>query len=104
MSTMIKRVALLSPLLAVGLLVGCNDNNGRSPFETVNPTPTPSVSPTPSVTPTPPPDAAAFEGDTAAFVVFLRDLDTNGDPLPVNDGNIVFQDTSGVTDPVTVNQ
>lgn len=98
MSTIIKRVALLSPLLAVGLLVGCNDNNGRSPFEPVNPTPTPSV------TPTPPPDAAAFEGDTAAFVVFLRDLDTNGDPLPVNDGNIVFQDTSEVTGPVTVNQ
>ncbi|WP_029891066.1 hypothetical protein [Polycyclovorans algicola] len=95
MSTIIKRAALLSPLLAVGLLVGCNDNDTRL---LVNP------APTPSVTPTPPPDAAAFEGDAAAFVVFLRDLDTDGDPLPVNDGNIVFQDTSEVTDPVPVNQ
>ncbi len=86
-------VALLAPLLALALLSACNSNDTQSPF---GPTPTPTP---PIVEPTP---VAVFDGDTSAFVVFLCDQPLDGEPLEVNDGAVVFTDTSGVTEPVMV--
>ncbi len=102
MRTFKKTVTVLLPILAMGLLAGCNSSDDATPFGPGGvPTPTPSVSPSPS--PTPPGPSAAFSGDTSAFVVYLRGLDQYGDPLVVNGGNVVFQDTAEVTNPVSVN-
>jgi hypothetical protein len=97
MSPIRTGVALVAPLFALTLLAGCNSNDNRSPFEN------PGVTPTPSASPSPSPAPVTFQGDSAAFVEFVRNADPNGDPLPVNDGAVVFEDTSDVTDPAIVN-
>jgi hypothetical protein len=95
----LKPALLIAALAAGGLLAACGSSSGDSPF-VVPPTGTPA----PTMEPTPPPDPQAlFDGDAAAFLVFLRDLDTAGDPVAVNDGNVRFNDVADNTLPISVN-
>lgn len=96
----LKPALLIAALAAGGLLAACGSSSGDSPFVAL---PTGTPAPTMEPTPTPPPPEALFDGDAAAFLVFLRDLDTAGDPVAVNDGNVRFNDVADNTQPISVN-
>lgn len=107
MTSPLFRWGLGSAVAASFVLLGaCSSNDDRSAFA---PTPIPSptaipATPTPTATPTPEPTPTpAFVGSSANFVEFLRNQPLNGEPFPVNDGSVVFTDTAGDTEPVSIN-
>ncbi|MEN8719649.1 MAG: hypothetical protein ABF296_05230 [Oceanococcaceae bacterium] len=96
------RLALPLALASATLLMACADNNDNLAGM---PTPAPTVAPTvaPTMTPTPTPTMAPLSSTEQVRAIASQTSEVD-EPIVINDGAFVFNDTSETNAPAPVNR